>query len=309
MEKNAKIYVAGHNGMVGSAFVRQLQAAGHTNIICKTHNELDLTRQAEVEKFFAEEKPEYVFLTAANVGGMMTNKRFPAEHMIDNTYIEMNVIKSAFDNSCKHLLFVSTNCMYPASAPLPIKESSLLQGSLDSIWEAYGIAKILGVKLCEYYSKQYGVQYISVVPCNLYGINDSYDPEKSHVVAANIKRFHEAKKAGLKSVEIWGDGSALREFLFADDLVNACLLLMDKYNDTEMINIAPGYEISIKDMALIIKDVVGYEGNVVFNKDKPNGVRSKKLDCKKLQELNWKPSTSFQEGIKIAYADFIKNNY
>lgn len=306
MNKNSKIYVAGHTGMVGSAIVRELKRQGYENIVGKTIDELDLTNQAEVKKFFEAEKPEYVFLVAANVGGIEENRKYPAEHLTDNVLIELNIMQSALTYGCKNLLFISSNCMYPAEAELPIKEESILSGKLDENWEAYGIAKIMGVKLCEYYSKQYAVNYFSVIPCNLYGINDCYDPSKSHVIAAMIRRFHEAKKNSFSTVEIWGDGTALRELLYADDLADACIYLIDKNKEYSFINITSGYEMSIKDIAYAIKEAVGYDGEIVFNTDKPGGIHRKNMSCEKLNSLGWKAKTEFKDGIKKAY-DFYKN--
>lgn len=307
MNIHKKIYVAGHSGMVGSALVRKLKSIGCTNIISKDKNELNLTRQLQVEDFFEKEKPDIVFLVAANVGGVADNRQFPAEHLSDNAYIELNVINSAFRNNCKQLLFISSNCIYPQNAPLPLKEDSFMDGKLDPDWEGYGISKIVGAKLCEYYSKQYDVQYISAVPCNLYGINDCYDEKKSRVVAALIRRFYEAKANGYDSVEIWGDGTALREFLFADDLADACVFLMNKYHESDIINVSPGVEHSIKDIAMIIKEAVGYEGKIVFNTDKPGGIHRKNMSCKKLQKLGWTYKTKFEDGIRLAYEDFLNN--
>lgn len=306
MKQSSKIYVAGHNGMVGSAIIRQLYKKGYENIIGKTINELDLTRQADVESFFEAEKPDIVFLVAAKVGGVADNRQFPAEYLIDNTYIELNVIRSAFSTGCKHLLFISSNCIYPQNAPLPLKEESFMDGKLDSDWEGYGISKIVGAKLCQYYNVQYGVQYISAVPCNLYGINDCFDPAKSRVVAALIRRFHEAKINNADSVEIWGDGSALREFLFADDLAEACLFLIDNYKQPEIINVSSGIETSIKEIAYIIKDTVGYNGDIVFNTNKPGGISRKNMSCEKINMYGWKAKTDIKQGIKTAYSHFVK---
>ena len=307
MDINKKIYVAGHSGMVGSALMRKLKSIGCTNIIGKDINELDLTRQSQVEEFFEKEKPDVVFLVAANVGGVADNRQYPAEHLSDNAYIELNVINSAFKNGCKQLLFISSNCIYPKNAPLPLKEESFMDGKLDPDWEGYGISKIVGAKLCEYYSKQYGVQYISAVPCNLYGINDCYDEKKSRVVAALIRRFHEAKINGYESVEIWGDGTALREFLFADDLADACVFLMDKYYESDIINVSPGIEHSIKDIALMIKEAVGYDGEIVFNTDKPGGIHRKNMSCEKLHKLGWTAKTDMLTGVNTAYEWFCEN--
>lgn len=304
MNRNSKIYVAGHSGMVGSAIIRRLEKDGYNNLICRTHSELDLTRQADVEAFFRSECPDIVFLTAANVGGVADNRKYPAEHLTDNTYIELNVIRCAFLSGCKQLLFISSNCIYPKDAELPIKEESFMKGEPDPDWEGYGISKIVGVKLCEYYSRQYGVRYMSAVPCNLYGINDCYDPAKSRVAAALIRRFHEAKVNNAKSVEIWGDGNALREFLFADDLADACLFLMENYFQIGIINVSPGTETSIRDLSYIIKDIVEYNGEIIFNKDKPGGIFRKNMSCEKINSLGWYAQTDLKQGIKIAYESY-----
>ncbi len=306
MDFNSKIYVAGHDGMVGSAIVRRLKRDGYANIVGKSFGELDLTRQLDVELFFECEKPDVVFLVAANVGGVMDNRQFPAEHLIDNTYIELNVIKAAYENGCKQLLFISSNCIYPKDAPLPLKEEEFMNGKLDPDWKGYGISKIVGAKLCEYYSRQHNVQYISAVPCNLYGINDCYEPSKSRVVAALIKRFHEAKIGKKESVEIWGNGTALREFLFSDDLADACIFLINNYNQSGIINVAPGIETSIKDMAYIIKETVGYDGEIMFNTDKLGGIPRKNMSTDRIKSLGWQAMTDLKKGIKIAYSAFLE---
>lgn len=308
MEKTAKIYVAGHTGMVGSAIVRALKAQGYTNLILRTHDELDLTRQADVERFFASERLDVVFLIAANVGDINDNREYPAEHLIDNSLIAINVIRNAYTTGCKRLLFISSNCIYPTNAELPLKETSILQGPLDINWEGYGISKIVGLKLCEYYSRQYGLDYFSVVPCNLYGINDCYDPQKSHVVASLIRRIHEAKINNAEFVEIWGDGSALREFLYADDLAEACVFLIDNHADKNVINLSHGTEVSIRELAILIKEIVGYEGNLIFNADKPGGIYRKNMSINVLNELNWHASTSLKEGLKKSY-EYYKSKY
>lgn len=306
MNVNSKIYVSGHNGMVGSAIFRQLEKNGYKNIIVRSSSELDLTKQKAVEDFFEIEKPEVVFLVAANVGGVKDNRDFPAEHLIDNSLIAINVIKNAYKNGCKQLLFISSNCIYPTNAELPLKESDLLNGPLDKDWEGYGISKIVGLKLCEYYSRQYDVQYLSVVPCNLYGINDCYDPQKSRVTASLIRRFHEAKTAGLDTVEIWGDGTALREFLFSDDLAEACIFVLNNYHENEIINVSPGCEISIKELAYAIKDVVGYNGKIFFNTEKPGGIPRKNMSIEKLNNLGWKAKTNIKCGLEQAYQNYLK---
>lgn len=306
MNINSKIYVSGHNGMVGSAILRQLERYGYKNIIMRSSSELDLTRQKAVEEFFELEKPEVVFLVAANVGGVKDNRDYPAEHLIDNSLIAINVIRNAYQNGCKQLVFISSNCIYPTNAELPLKESDLLNGPLDKDWEGYGISKIVGLKLCEYYSRQYGVQYLSVVPCNLYGINDCYDPQKSRVTASLIRRFHEAKTSGSDTVEIWGDGTALREFLFSDDLADACIFILNNYHENEIINVSPGCEFSIKELAYAIKDVVGYTGKIFFNTEKPGGIPRKNMSIEKLNNLGWKAKNDLKIGLEQAYQFYLK---
>ena len=308
MNKESKIYVSGHEGMVGSAILRRLQNDGYSNIITRSFKQLDLTKQNDVETFFSSEKPDVVFLVAANVGGVKDNREYPAEHLIDNSLIAINVIRNAYLNGCKQLLFISSNCIYPTNAELPLKETCLLQGPLDSDWEGYGISKIVGLKLCEYYSKQYGMEYFSVVPCNLYGINDCYDPQKSRVTASLIRRFHEAKINNVESIEIWGDGSALREFLYSDDLAEACIYLIDHHGNHNIINLSPGTEVSIKELAILIKEIVGYEGTLVFNADKPGGIYRKNMSIEVLNKLNWHAGTSLKDGIIKSYEHY-KSKY
>ncbi len=307
MKKLDKIYVAGHTGMIGSALVRALINRGYSNLILKTHDELDLTNQKSVEDFFLAEKPDVVFLVAANVGGIADNREYPAEHLVDNAYIALNVVSSAYRVNCKHLLFISSNCIYPVSAKLPLCEDSFMTGKLDPDWEGYGLSKMIGVKLCEYYSREYGVQYISAVPCNLYGINDCYNPQKSRVVAALIQRFHDAKIKGIETVEIWGDGSALREFLFSEDVADACIFLINNYFENKMINVSSGIENSIKDIAYKIGDIVGYQGKIVFNDSKPGGIPRKNMSCDKINKLGWYAKYDLSIGLEMAY-EWFKNN-
>ena len=305
MEKNAKIYVAGHRGMVGSAIVRELEKKGYTNIVTKTSKELDLRRQDQVEEFFAEEKPEYVFLAAAKVGGIMANSKHPADFMYDNMILEMNVIRSAYENQVKKLMFLGSSCIYPRMAPQPMPESCLLTSALEQTNEAYALAKISGLKYCEYLNKQYGTDYISVMPTNLYGPNDNYHPEHSHVLPALIRRFHEAKENNLAEVVIWGTGTPLREFLYVDDLAEACVYLMNNYSGDETVNLGTGKEVTIKELAETVKEVVGYEGNLTFDTTKPDGTPRKLLDVSKLEKLGWKYHTELKDGIKLAYEDFL----
>ena len=307
MEKDAKIYVAGHRGMVGSAIVRQLEAQRYTNIIVRTHKELDLTRQTEVEEFFAKEKPEYVFLAAAKVGGIMGNATAKADFMYDNMILEMNVINAAWKNGCKKLEFLGSSCIYPKFAPQPMKEDCLLTSSLESTNEAYALAKISGLKYCEYLNTQYGTDYISVMPTNLYGPNDNYHPEHSHVLPALIRRFHEAKEAGVKSVTCWGDGSPLREFLYVDDLADLCVFLMNNYSGNETVNAGTGKELTIKELTELVAKVVGYEGEILWDPSKPNGTPRKLLDVSKAAALGWTYKTELEDGIRLTYKDFLEN--
>ncbi len=306
MDKNAKIYVAGHRGMVGSAIVRELRRQGYDNIITRTHAELDLTRQADVEKFFAAEKPEYVFLAAAKVGGIGANSESPADFMYLNMLIEMNVINAAWQNGCRKLEFLGSSCIYPKFAPQPMTEDCLLTSALEPTNEAYALAKISGLKYCEYLNRQYGTDYISVMPTNLYGANDNYHPTRSHVLPALIRRFHEAKVANLPSVNCWGDGSALREFLYVDDLANLCVFLMNNYSGNETVNAGTGKEISIKALAELIASIVGYEGEILWDTSKPNGTPRKLLDVSKAAALGWTYKTELRDGIKLAYEDFLR---
>ena len=307
MEKDSKIYVAGHRGMVGSAIVRELRRQGYMNIITRTHRELDLCRQDEVERFFGEEKPEYVFLAAAKVGGIVANSEALADFMYDNMMLEMNVINSAWRNGCRKLEFLGSSCIYPRMAPQPMKEECLLTSELEKTNEAYALAKISGLKYCEFLNRQYGTDFISVMPTNLYGINDNYHPTHSHVVPALIRRFHEAKEQGLAQVTCWGDGSPLREFLYVDDLADLCVFLMNNYSGNETVNAGSGKELSIKELTGLVAKVVGYEGEILWDTTKPNGTPRKLLDVSKSAALGWRYKTELEEGLRLAYADFLSN--
>lgn len=307
MEKDSKIYVAGHRGMVGSAIVRELKRRGYTNIITRTHAELDLTRQDAVEAFFADEKPEYVFLAAAKVGGIEANSKAPADFMYMNMMLEMNVIHSAWRNGCKKLEFLGSSCIYPRLAPQPMPESCLLTSALEQTNEAYALAKISGLKYCEYLNRQYGTDFISVMPTNLYGPNDNYHPTHSHVLPALIRRFHEAKEAGLESVTCWGDGSPLREFLYVDDLADLCVFLMENYSGNETVNAGTGKELSIRELTEIVARTVGYKGRIEWDTTKPNGTPRKLLDVSKATSLGWRYKTELEEGIRLSYEDFLSN--
>ncbi|RDV14879.1 GDP-L-fucose synthase [Pontibacter diazotrophicus] len=304
MDKSAKIYVAGHRGMVGSAIVRKLEAKGYSHIITRRSSELDLREQEAVRTFFQEEQPEYVFLAAAKVGGIVANNTYRAEFLYENLMIEANVIHSAYETGVKKLMFLGSSCIYPKLAPQPLKEEYLLTGELEPTNEPYAIAKIAGIKLCEAYRDQYGCNFISVMPTNLYGYNDNYHPQNSHVLPALIRRFHEAKESGTEAVTIWGSGSPMREFLFADDLAEACLFLMQRYSGRELINIGTGKDISIKELALSVKEVVSFEGKLIFDTSKPDGTPRKLMDVSKLHSLGWQHTTELTEGIALAYADF-----
>ncbi|MBR1784193.1 MAG: GDP-L-fucose synthase [Bacteroidales bacterium] len=307
MELTAKIYVAGHRGMVGSAIVRELDRQGYRNIITRTHRELDLTRQDEVERFFAEEEPEYVFLAAAKVGGIVANQSALADFMYENMIMEMNVIHAAWQNGCKKLEFLGSSCIYPRMAPQPMKEGCLLTGELEKTNEAYALAKISGLKYCEFLNRQYGTDYISVMPTNLYGPNDNYHPEHSHVLPALIRRFHEAKLAGTEEVVCWGDGSPLREFLYVDDLANLCVYLMNNYSGNETVNAGTGKEITIKELSELVARIVGYSGTIKWDTSRPNGTPRKLLDVSKAKELGWTYKTELEEGLRLAYNDFLTN--
>lgn len=307
MEKSDKIYVAGHRGMVGSAIVRELKRQGYTNIITRTHSELDLIDQRAVNAFFEEERPDYVFLAAAKVGGIVANASALADFMYDNMMLEMNVINAAWRNGCKKLEFLGSSCIYPRMAPQPMPESCLLTSELEKTNEAYALAKISGLKYCEYLNRQYGTDYISVMPTNLYGPNDNYHPEHSHVLPALIRRFHEAKESGAESVTCWGDGSPLREFLYVDDLANLCVFLMNNYSGNETVNAGTGKELSIKELTEMVAQIVGYTGAIEWDTTRPNGTPRKLLDVSKATSLGWSYKTELPDGIRLAYEDFLAN--
>lgn len=307
MNKNSKIYVAGHRGLVGSAIVRNLEERGYTNIICRTHKELDLTRQVDVEKFFEEEKPEYVFLAAAKVGGIQANNTRPAEFIYENLMIESNIIHSAYKYGVKKLLFLGSSCIYPKFANQPIKEEYLLTGELEPTNEAYAIAKITGIELCKFYRRQYGCDFISAMPTNLYGINDNFDLETSHVLPALIRKFHEAKINNQEEVVMWGTGKPLREFMYVDDLADALVHLMLNYSDEIQVNMGTGKDLSIGELAQIVKEVVGYEGKIINDLSKPDGTPRKLLDVSRLEATGWKYKTELREGIEKVYKWYLEN--
>jgi GDP-L-fucose synthase len=305
LEKNAKIYIAGHRGMVGSAIHRKLAKEGYTDIVTRSSKELDLRDQVAVHAFFDLEKPDYVFLAAAKVGGIVANNTYRADFLYENLAIQNNVIHQSYKHGVKKLMFLGSSCIYPKLAPQPLKEEYLLTGLLEETNEPYAIAKIAGIKMCEAYRAQYGCNFISVMPTNLYGFNDNYHPENSHVLPALIRRFHEAKINSAPQVTIWGSGSPLREFLFADDLAEACYYLMQHYDEPSLINIGTGEDISIKDLALLIKKVIGYEGALTFDSSKPDGTPRKLMDVSKLHKFGWKHKVELEQGIKLAYEDFL----
>ena len=307
MDKNAKIYVAGHEGLVGSAIFRELKKNGYSNIITQTREGLDLTRQEEVESFFQKEKPEYVFLAAAKVGGILANDRYSADFIRDNLMIETNVIDSAYKNSVKKLLFLGSSCIYPKLALQPLKEEYFLTGDLEPTNKAYAVAKIAGIVMCQSYNKQYGTNFISVMPTNLYGENDNFDLESSHVIPAMIRKFNDAKRNNAREVMLWGTGSPKREFLYVDDLANACVFLMNNYDSGDIINIGMGKDISILELAKMVKEIVGYEGSIVWDSSKPDGTPRKLLDISKIKSLGWSPKVSLADGIKKTYV-WYKNN-
>lgn len=307
MNKDSKIYVAGHRGLVGSVIVRNLEERGYTNIICRTHKELDLTRQADVEKFFEEEKPEYVFLAAAKVGGIHANNTRPAEFIYENLMIESNIIHSAYKYGVRKLLFLGSSCIYPKFATQPIKEEYLLTGELEPTNEAYAIAKITGIELCKFYRRQYGCDFISAMPTNLYGINDNFDLETSHVLPALIRKFHEAKINTQEEVVMWGTGKPLREFMYVDDLADALVHLMLNYSDEIHVNMGTGKDLSIGELAQIVKEVVGYEGKIVNDLSKPDGTPRKLLDVSRLEATGWKYKTELREGIEKVYKWYLEN--
>ena len=305
MELTARIFVAGHRGMVGSAICRALTAAGYQNILTRSSAELDLRNQSAVEAFYAQEQPEYVFVAAAKVGGILANNTYRAEFLYDNLSIQNNLIHFAWKYGVKKLLFLGSSCIYPKLAPQPLKEDYLLSGPLEPTNEPYAIAKIAGIKMCEAYRDQYGCNFISAMPTNLYGPNDNYHPEHSHVLPALIRKFHEAKVQGKQEVEIWGDRTPLREFLYADDLASACLFLMNHYNDKQFMNVGCGSDISIGDLAALVMKVVGFEGTLRFDTSKPNGTPRKLMDVERLFATGWKPKVELEAGIALAYQDFL----
>ncbi|MCI9179650.1 MAG: GDP-L-fucose synthase [Lachnospiraceae bacterium] len=307
MEKEAKIYVAGHRGMVGSAIVRALTRQGYPHLITRTHQELNLCRQKEVEDFFACEKPDYVFLAAAKVGGIVANQEALADFMYENLILEMNVIHAAWQNQCRKLLFLGSSCIYPRMAPQPMSESCLLTSSLEKTNEAYALAKISGLKYCEFLNRQYGTDYISAMPTNLYGPNDNYHPTHSHVLPALIRRFHEAKTGGLKEVVCWGSGTPLREFLYVDDLADACIFLMNHYSGNETVNVGTGKELSIRELTALVAAVIGYTGAIRWDLTKPDGTPRKLLDVSKLENMGWSYKTELADGIRLAYEDFLSH--
>ena len=309
MLKDAKIYVAGSNGMVGSAIVRALKAKGYINIVVKSSKELDLKNQQAVHDFFNQEQPEYVFLAAAKVGGIHANNSYPATFIYDNLMIQSNVIQAAYDFNVKKLLFLGSSCIYPKFAPQPIKEEYLLTGSLEPTNEAYAIAKIAGLKMCQFYKQQYGCNFISAMPTNLFGVNDNFNLENSHVLPALLRKFIEAKQNNKQEVTIWGSGTPMREFLFVDDLAEACLFLMENYNGVETVNIGTGEDVSIKELAETIMKIVGFEGSLIFDASKPDGAPRKLLDVSKINNLGWKHQTSLENGIQKTLNWIQKNNF
>lgn len=307
MNLDAKIYVAGHRGMVGSAIVRELQRKGYNNLLLRTHAQLDLCNQSAVNNFFAQERPEYVFLAAAKVGGIVANQTAPADFMYQNMMLEMNVIHAAWQNGCRKLLFLGSSCIYPRLAPQPMREDCLLTSALEPTNEAYALAKISGLRYCQYLNRQYGTHYISVMPTNLYGPNDNYHPEHSHVLPALIRRFHEAKTSDAAEVVCWGDGTPLREFLYVDDLAELCLHLMNHYEGDETVNAGTGKEITIKELTQLVAETVGYTGRILWDTTRPNGTPRKLLDVSKAAQLGWTFRTELPDGLRMAYQDFLQN--
>lgn len=307
MNKDSKIYVAGHRGLVGSAIVRGLKDQGYTNIIGKTHKELDLMDAVEVERFFKEERPEYVFLAAAKVGGIYANSTKPADFIYENLQIQNNVIGMAKKYEVKKLMFLGSSCIYPKMCPQPIKEEYLLSGYLEETNEGYALAKISGLKMCQFFNKQYGTNYISVMPTNLYGPYDNFSGVNSHVMPALIRRFHEAKVNKLPEVEVWGSGTPLREFLYSEDMADACIYLMETYEGNDFFNIGTGKELTIKELAELIKETVGYEGKIIWDSSKPDGTPRKLLDVSRLEKAGWKYKVELKDGVKMAYDWFLEN--
>ena len=311
MNKDSKIYIAGHRGLVGSAIKRELEQKGYTNLLCKTHSVLDLTDSKSVEEFFEEEKPEYVILSAAKVGGIQGNNTYPVEFFTENMKIQLNVIGNSYKTGVKKLLFLGSSCIYPKNAPQPMKEEYLLSSTLEKTNEMYALAKISGLKLCASYNREYGTNYISVMPCNLYGLNDNYDTRNAHVLPMLVRRFHEAKEQNLPQVTVWGTGTPLREFMYAGDLASAVVYLLENKNADEIgefINIGTGTEVTILELAQKIKKIVGYAGELVFDKTKPDGTMRKLMDVSRINALGWKAKTTLEEGIKIVYDDFLNGN-
>lgn len=308
MEKNSKIYVAGHRGMVGSAIYRKLQKEGFTNLITRTSDELDLRNQQAVTDFFKVEKPDYVFLAAAKVGGIIANNTYRADFLYENLAIQNNVIHQSYVNDVKKLMFLGSSCIYPKLAPQPLKEAYLLTGLLEETNEPYAIAKIAGIKMCDAYRAQYGCSFISVMPTNLYGYNDNYHPQNSHVLPALIRKFDEAKKTGATEVVIWGSGKPMREFLFADDLADACYFLMQTYNEPNLINVGTGEDLTINELALLIKEVIGFKGGLTFDSTKPDGTPRKLMDVSKLHALGWKHQIELKDGLMLAYQDYLSKH-
>ena len=306
MKKESKIYVAGHRGMVGSAIVRKLTSLGYTNLLTRTSAELDLRNQQQVADFFDVEKPEFVFLAAAKVGGIVANSTYRADFLYENLAIQNNIIHGSYLNKVKKLMFLGSSCIYPKLAPQPLKESYLLSGYLEPTNEPYAIAKIAGIKMCEAYRAQYGCNFISVMPTNLYGTNDNYDLVNSHVLPAMIRKFHEAKDKGASEMTLWGTGSPMREFLHADDLAEACLFLMENYNDSELVNIGTGEDVTINNLAALVKQIVGFQGEIIWDTSKPDGTPRKLMDVSKLHGLGWHHKIALEDGIKLAYQDFLK---
>ena len=306
MQQSSRIFIAGHNGLVGSALVRKLREKGFNNLLLKNRSELDLTNQHAVEVFFAHEKPEYVFLAAAKVGGIHANSTYPAEFIFSNMQVQMNIINESWKYKVKKMLFLGSSCIYPKLAPQPMPEDCLLSGKLEPTNEPYALAKIAGIIMCQSYNRQYGTNFISVMPTNLYGPNDNYHPLNSHVLPALIRRFHEAKIAAAPKVTIWGTGNPTREFLYSDDLADACVFLMEKHDGNDIVNIGSGKEVTIRELAFTIKSAVGYEGELEFDVTKPDGTPRKLLDCSKLHGMGWRHSVELAEGIKLAYQDFLK---
>lgn len=308
MKKDSKIYIAGHRGMVGSSILRKLKSEGYINIITRTHSELDLTNQLEVSNFFNQEKPEYVFLAAAKVGGIGANNDYKADFIYQNLMIQSNVINSCFDVRVKKLLFLGSSCIYPKMATQPLKEDCLLSGYLEPTNDAYAIAKIAGIKMCQSFNQQYGTNYISVMPTNLYGPGDNYHLQNSHVFPALIRKFHDAKISGDSEVVVWGSGEPMREFLYVDDLVDALIFLMENYNSSEIVNIGTGEDISIRDLAYLVRDVIGFSGQIIYDSSKPDGTPRKLLDVSRIHELGWFHKINLKQGIELTYKHFLNES-